>query len=127
MKLIDKFALIPIDQYNQLVQQGLLPKEDTNIAKQEGAGGTVEESKKHRSLALKQQDPLNTAKSRHNNIVDSIDDGDNGELTITTDRKTQKNTIQDQTKSEKSHKIPPPPPGTPNKTPKSYIRWIRLF
>jgi uncharacterized protein related to proFAR isomerase len=128
MKFVDKFALVPIDRYNQLIKHLNADKvnadkgdtDSTDIdEKQLGAGEQV----------VKENFGKKTETSEHSAGYSNIDN-----IRSSVDVKDNKldslhKPVNTKIKQKKLKKIKPPPlpPGIPNKPSKNRFRWVSLF
>lgn len=115
MKFTDKFVLVPIERYNQLTKGRGKTKRETEEAdtrdetiKIEGIprvqGKTAPEGQD--TLKLKKQ--TGTGKQHIKN-------------------KRQISITKKKTEIHRTQKIPPPPPGIPNRIKNIDFRWLKLF
>lgn len=148
MKFIDKYALLPIERYNQLIKRSNPDRGEDNTIDQQGLGqepftDTSEGAGKNN--ITNSTETTNTKQKQYignKDVTNSTDSVLRGEepLSNNTDQKqhitnktiptkgAQKpHKVKPSKKINKTHKIPPPPPGIPNTQSKNYIRWEKLF
>lgn len=119
MKFVGKFALVPIERYNQLIKstenstlKEEISSEQVGTGKQEIPTGNVIEKQTGNSHT--DEDSLASESMTNNSITQ----------TNNLDNKEQKVIDKD---SNPIKKYPKPPPGIPNRKKRKNQRWLKLF
>jgi hypothetical protein len=141
MKFVDKYALIPIDRYNHWIKQLNINEEKGTSEKQTGSG---EKDIQEENLPFKEQPDIDSKDTTDIRNIDKFEKQTVQDLSSktqvqgTTDFKEQpelpnhskdnklKNKIK-KSRKKKNYKVPPLPPGIPNKPSKTPLRWVSLF
>lgn len=115
MKFTDKFVLLPIERYERLMKSNCFEGDKTKEIKenelrlqQEGGGKEKQDTEEKEDIKSKR---------------DKFDENKDSKAEEVEEEKTQ------ESEGEKDYttKIPPPPPGIPNKIKKEDFKWIVLF
>lgn len=146
MKFADKYALLPIDRYNQLIKRGSINRDSGFITseKQEGSGLRGELTHKPSESEQKKPQPEKGVE-----LIDEHSTTPDKQPTLETTSQPERTTSEsplihkepfsgeymknDQLekpntrKKVKKPKYPRLPPGTPNTQTKKNIGWVRLF
>jgi len=135
MKFVDKFALVPIERYNQLFKGINSENNKIEHTEQKGAGEEQKTEDIDRKKAGKiVNEPLDTkindSREIHTKSNNSTQIGNKtGNKAIKEKNYKKAPTGKTIAKPNKKafRKFPPPPPGIPNILKKSDFKWLSLF
>jgi hypothetical protein len=149
MKFVDKYALVPIERYNQLIKQDKTNIiEAENISSDEGKIADPENIKsdegKHgvssfenqtgagQSLSEDKQENKNDIEKKSINSIEKKQISEKP-FSLSDDYLKRRNLsekskqIKPQRRIRQKIKVAPLPPGTPNKPLKNYFHWEKIF
>lgn len=131
MKIIDQYVLVPVERYNhwkQLInQQNLNTKSEiSNLKEQDNKAeqkeeGTLQQTEKSELLGQVGSGKTDKAAQKNTVAVELRQSDSIGQV--------KKLPLKQPTRKRKiSHiRVPPPPPGIPNKVKQIDFKWIKLF
>lgn len=136
MKFVEKYALVPIERYKQLIKQDKTNiietekissdegKNGTNsFENQTGAGQSLSEIKQENENDIEKKSPDTIERKQISEKTFSSTD----DYLKRRDLSEKSKQIKPQRRIRQKFKVAPLPPGTPNNPPKNYFHWEKIF